>query len=267
MILDRIAAVKKKRLVRLKERTPLSALSAQIALDASFAQNEQLSFEEAVLNAEFAVIAESKRASPSQGLLSQAYDPQANARRYARYGADAVSVLTEEDFFMGSSADLQAVKEGTALPLLRKDFIIDEWQIYESKVLRADAVLLIAALLTDWEMNRFLSIAQTLGLSVLTEVHNREELTRALDCGATLLGINNRDLKTFHVSLDTTEALMPCIPRGRTVISESGVRTPEDVQRLKGLGVRGVLIGEALMRAASVEDMMLHLFGRRAAVP
>lgn len=267
MILDRIAAAKKKRLAWLMEHTPLSALMDQIALNAPSALEGSLLFEEAMLNTEFAVIAESKKASPSQGLLSEYYDPQANARQYARCGADAVSVLTEEDFFMGSSVDLQAVKEAVTLPVLRKDFILDEWQIYESKVLGADAVLLIAALLTDGEMNHFLSIAQTLGLSVLTEVHNRAELIRALDCGATLLGINNRDLQTFQVSLDTTEALMPYIPKGRPVISESGVHTPADVLRLQGLGVRGVLIGEALMRARSVEDRMMDLFGRRAVLP
>jgi indole-3-glycerol phosphate synthase len=197
-----------------------------------------------------AIIAEVKRASPSAGQIAPAADSVLQAQRYEEGGAKAISVLTEVSFFRGSPEDLPAVRQGTTRPLLRKDFVLEEVDLWESVALGADAVLLIARLLPPARLRKLHSLALSFGLSVLVEVHNREELWWALDSGARILGINNRDLATFTVDLHTTEELISEIPEECIAVAESGVTREEQVQWLRTLGVDAVLVGEALMRAS-----------------
>ena len=202
----------------------------------------------------FNIIAEFKRRSPSAGTIRQDLSANDVATRYERGGASAISVLTDEQYFGGSVSDLQAIRASTALPLLRKDFIIDEIQIYEAAVVGADAVLLIAAVLDDALLARLRAVAEDeLGLDALVEVHTSEELHRAVRAGAQIIGANNRDLRTFRTSLDTSERLIAEAPRDRIMISESGLQNPKSLRHLKALGFRGFLIGEALMRAPDPE--------------
>lgn len=206
------------------------------------------------------VIAEIKRASPVKGLLREEFDPVALARAYTRGGAVAISVITEGEFFRGSPAFLPAVREATPLPLLRKDFIFDPYQIYESRALGADAVLLIASILDRARLASLLALTRELGMEALVEVHTEEELRRVLAAGARLVGINNRDLRSFRTDLHTTFALRRHIPDPEvTVVSESGIRTPEDLRRLAAAGVHAALIGEALMRAPDPEAFLREL--------
>lgn len=198
----------------------------------------------------FNIIAEIKRASPSQGDIRRDISPAALAREYEAGGAAAISVLTEEDNFKGSLEDLREVRASASLPLLRKDFIVDEWQLYEAAVARADALLLIVAALDDATLARLRRITEDdLGMDALVEVHTAGELRRAASCGAKLIGVNNRNLHTFEVSLETSAKLIAQAPADALLISESGLRTHADLRRLKMLGYRGFLIGENLMRA------------------
>ncbi|HEV2882347.1 MAG TPA: indole-3-glycerol phosphate synthase TrpC [Pyrinomonadaceae bacterium] len=198
----------------------------------------------------FNVIAEIKRASPSLGDIRRDASPAGIALRYEAGGAAAISVLTEEDHFRGSLEDLRAVRAVTSLPLLRKDFIVDEWQLYEAAAAHADALLLIVAALEDATLARLRRIAEDeLGMDALVEVHTGEELRRAAVCGAGIIGVNNRNLHTFEVSLETSVELIGDAPPGALLVSESGLRTHADLRRLKSLGYRGFLVGETLMRA------------------
>ncbi len=197
-----------------------------------------------------AIIAEFKRASPSLGVIRSDADAAEMAARYEAGGARAISVLTEPQYFKGSLDDLRAVRASTKLPILRKDFIIDEFQIEEAAAVGADAVLLIVAALTDAELLRFRILAEDeLGLDALVEVHSAAEMQRASGSGATLIGVNNRDLRTFATSLDTSEQLAALAPAGTTLVSESGISSATDIERLRRCGFRGFLIGESLMRA------------------
>lgn len=205
------------------------------------------------------MIAEVKKASPSKGVICESFDPLETAREYFEAGVEAVSVLTEPDYFHGSDEYLVKIRQALPVPILRKDFMIDLWQVYQSRCLGADAILLIAAILNDDELKKFLVVAGILGLECLVEVHDRRELERALEAGARMIGINNRDLKTFNVSLDTTAALINHIPRNIAVVSESGIQDAKDMQTLKELNVDAVLIGETLMRAASVQEKIREL--------
>jgi len=206
------------------------------------------------------VIAEIKRASPVKGILREEFDPVALARAYTWGGAAAISVITEEDFFRGSPAFLPAVREATPLPLLRKDFLFDPYQIYESRALGADAVLLIAAILDQAQLAGLLALTRELGMEALVEVHTAAELRRALAAGARLIGINNRDLRSFRTDLNTTLELRGHIPDPEvTVVSESGIRAPEDLRRLAAAGVHAALIGEALVRAPNPEARLREL--------
>jgi len=208
------------------------------------------------------LIAEVKRASPSRGLLRADLDAVALARTYAGAGAAAISVLTEERYFQGSLADLKAVRQALeGPPLLRKDFIFDMYQVFEARAYGADAMLLIAAILNPGLLTSLIALARSLGLECLVEVHDEPELERALMAGAEILGINNRDLRTFEVDLATTERLRPLVPPEVTVVAESGVHTRADVQRLAALGVHGVLIGEALVLADDPAAKIRELFG------
>lgn len=211
-----------------------------------------------------AVIAEFKRRSPSAGTLHHAPDLHELVGAYARGGASALSVLTEGRHFDGTLEDLRSARSVSALPILRKDFILDDYQLYEAKVARADAVLLIVAALEPEQLRALHERAGTLGLDVLVEVHDREELRAALELGAELIGVNNRDLRDFSVDVERTEKLMGEIPAGVTVVSESGIAQAEQLGRLEDAGVAAVLVGETLMRSADPEAALRALRGDRA---
>jgi indole-3-glycerol phosphate synthase len=197
-----------------------------------------------------AVIAEIKKASPSKGVLREDFRPGEIAASYERNGAAALSVLTDARFFQGSADALAQARAASALPALRKDFIVDAWQVFESRAMGADAVLLIAAVLDDAELADFEAHALGLGMSVLVEVHDGNELDRALRLRTPLLGINNRNLRTFEVALETTLGLLPRVPAGRLVVTESGIGAPADIRKMREAGVHAFLVGEAFMRAA-----------------
>lgn len=196
-----------------------------------------------------AIIAEIKKASPSKGLLSETFDPPVIAQMYERGGAAALSVLTDERFFQGRFADLQAARKAVRIPALRKDFTIDRLHIVEAAAKGADAVLLIAAILETAEMRAFRELAESYGLDALVEVHDGEELDRALESGATIVGVNNRDLRTFEVRLETSLQLAERMPAGVLTVSESGIHSGADVRLLRGAGYRAFLVGEHLMKA------------------
>jgi indole-3-glycerol phosphate synthase len=207
------------------------------------------------------VIAEVKKASPSAGVIRSDFDPVAVARTYERHGASCVSVLTDGPYFQGSLSDLRAVRAAVELPLLRKDFVIDRYQLLEARLAGADAVLLIAEALPGNELAALHRQAVELGLDVLVELHDADQLPRVLDCGANLVGINNRDLRTFRTRLDHTLDLLPRVPAGVAVVSESGIRTHDDLLRLAAAGVRAVLVGESLMRSPDVGAALDALLG------
>ena len=205
------------------------------------------------------LIAEIKKASPSKGILRGDFNPARIAMTYQANGASAISVLTDERFFEGKLEYIKTVKEHVSLPVLRKDFIIDEYQIYESVWAGADAILLIAELLSTNEIALFYNLAVSLGLDVLTEVHNEEDVEKALTTGANIIGINNRDLHTFKVDLGATQKLARIIPQNKVRVSESGIKSYEDVMFLKSLGINAVLIGEAFMEAADIAAKMREI--------
>ena len=207
-----------------------------------------------------AVIAEIKRASPSKGVLRANFDPAAIARSYEMAGAACMSVLTDRQFFQGSAEDLIKARAACALPALRKDFLIDPYQAFEARALGADCVLLIAACLEDGPMHELEKVAHTLGMAVLVEVHDARELERALALETRLIGINNRNLRTFETRLETTLELLPSIPPGRMVITESGILSTADVRRMRARGVDAFLVGEAFMRADDPGKELTKLF-------
>jgi indole-3-glycerol phosphate synthase len=207
-----------------------------------------------------AVIAEIKKASPSKGLLRADFRPAEIARSYEAAGAACLSVLTDIDFFQGSDAYLRAAREACALPVLRKDFTIDAYQVYESRVLEADCILLIAAALGDAELRELSGLAVELGMDVLIEVHDGDELARALPVNTPLVGVNNRNLRTFETRLEITLDLLPHIPAERIVVTESGIHTRADVQRMRAQGVNAFLVGEAFMKAADPGVSLAELF-------
>jgi indole-3-glycerol phosphate synthase len=205
------------------------------------------------------LIAEVKKASPSKGTLNAGLDPAAQARIYERVGAAAASVLTDERYFRGALGDLIAVRASVELPLLRKDFILDEYQLWESRAAGADAVLLIVAALDDARLRDLHQAAQGIGLATLVEVHTAAELDRALSLGAPLIGVNNRDLQTLETSLEPSLALLPRIPCAHTAVSESGILTRDDVERVVRAGAHAVLVGEGLVRASDVAAKVREL--------
>ena len=211
------------------------------------------------LGSDIAVIAEVKKASPSAGIIAPDFNPLSQAREYARGGAHALSVLTDEKYFHGHLTYLRQIREQVELPLLRKDFILHELQVYESVVAGADAILLIVASLDDATLRKLYDTAKACQLDILVEVHNLPEMERALELGADMIGINNRNLKTFQVDLATTEALAEEIPSDAVAISESGIRDGADVRRVRAAGINAVLVGETLMRAKNVPAKLAEL--------
>jgi indole-3-glycerol phosphate synthase len=211
------------------------------------------------LGGDVAVIAEVKKGSPSAGIIAPDFNPLSQAREYSRGGAHALSILTDEKYFHGHLTYLKQIRENVELPLLRKDFIVHELQVYESVVAGADAILLIVASLDDATLRRLYDCAKTCQLDVLVEVHDLREMDRALELGADMIGINNRNLKTFEVDLATTEQLAEEIPNDAVGISESGIKTAEDVRRVRAVGINAVLVGETLMRAKNVPQKLAEL--------
>ncbi len=256
MILDRIVAAKRQEVASLKEATPLAHLKGAIA-DLPPVRD----FRGAISNSDCSIIAEVKRSSPSKGRIREHFDPVQIAAIYQANGARAVSVLTDEPFFEGKGRYLSEIKKVIDLPLLRKDFIIDPYQIYETRFLGGDALLLIAALLEEGALREYIQVAETLGLAPLVEVHTKAELTKALAAGADIIGINNRDLKTFSTDIQTTLELIPLIPSDRTVVTESGIATRGDIEQLMKAGIHCFLIGETLMRAEDIGGKLRELLG------
>ncbi|QSF43188.1 indole-3-glycerol phosphate synthase TrpC [Paenibacillus tianjinensis] len=264
MYLDKIVATK------IKEVEALSKIfSLKDAEETISGLTATKGFREALVsrrNREIGLIAEVKKASPSKGLIRADFDPVSIAQGYEAGGADCLSVLTDTDYFQGSGLYLQQVRAAVNLPLLRKDFIIDERQIYEARILGADAVLLIAAILTAGQLAAFTDLSASLGLDVLIEVHDRSELELVAGTGKieqphVLLGINNRNLRTFETKLETTAELAALVPCGVPVISESGIAGPDDIKYLRQTSTTGVLVGEYLMRQQNVEDAVYELLG------
>ena len=208
------------------------------------------------------VIAEFKRRSPSKGTLREAADAGAIAAAYRANGAAALSVLTDERYFGGNERDLREARDAAGLPALRKDFIVDEYQVFESALIGADAILLIARILSDAELRRFLDLAGRCGLATLVETHNAEEIERAVAADATIIGVNSRDLDTFEVNLDTALRLRAMIPDGCVTVAESGIHTREDVERVAAAGYDAMLVGESLMRSPDPGRKLAELLGR-----
>jgi indole-3-glycerol phosphate synthase len=257
-ILDRIVADKRVELAAAASSVTLAELRAQAGNAPAVRP-----FVSALKGTRVTLIAEVKKASPSRGLLRAYFDPVAIARAYADAGAAAISVLTDEKHFQGSLADLRLIRDALphGPPLLRKDFLFDKYQVYEARCVGADAVLLICAILEPQLFQELMDCAEKLGMDVLVEVHDEKELRVALSAGAQLIGINNRDLRTFEVDLATTERLAPLVPDGTTVVAESGISTRVDVRRLEACGVGAVLIGEALITADDAGAKIRELFG------
>ena len=258
MILDEIVAYKKEELVETKRRAPLADIRARAA-----EAGPLRGFGKALsAGTDIRLIAEVKKASPSKGVIRQDFDPVKIAGVYEQSGAACLSVLTEKKYFQGSLDYLGAIRKAVGLPLLRKDFIIDEYQIHEARAGGADAILLIAACLERRQLEDFLGSAHQLGMDVLVESHTHQELDKALLSGATLVGINNRDLQSFTVSLDTTLSLLKDIPDDRVVVSESGIRSRDDVMKLRQAGVDAILVGESLMREKDIGEKVKELLGK-----
>ena len=232
-----------------KQRQRADAVVAVDELERRAATLRRRDFAAALSSAPPAIIAEIKRASPSRGVLAEGIDPAAVAAAYARGGAAALSVLTEERYFAGSLADLEAARAAVSLPVLRKDFTLDEYHVAEAAAHGADAILLIAAILPRERLRRLREYAAELGMAALVEVHDRRELEAALDSGARIIGVNNRDLRSFEVRLETSLELALEIPSGVVRVSESGIHSAEDVRRLLGAGYQAFLVGEHLIRA------------------
>jgi len=258
-VLDRILAVKAEEIAQAKEVRSEAALRREA--EAAERPRDFVGALRAKISAgQAAVIAEIKKASPSKGVLREPFDPEAIARSYARHGAACLSVLTDARFFQGRAEHLTAARAASGLPVLRKDFVIDPYQVYESRALGADCILLIVAALAPPQMRELAALADSLGMAVLAEAHNRAELELALELATPLIGINNRDLRSFETTLDTTLGLLPHVPAPRIVVTESGILAPEQVARLKRAGVLVFLVGEAFLRAADPGMEMERLF-------
>ena len=258
-ILDKIIAVKREEVAVASGRKSLAVMRAD-AESRVLTRDFVGAMRAKIAAGRAAVIAEIKKASPSKGVLRQDFIPADIAQRYAEHGAACLSVLTDVQFFQGCVDYLKQARASCQLPVLRKDFIVDAYQVYESRVMGADAILLIASCLDDAQMKEFEAIARSLDMAVLVEVHDAPELERALQLATPLIGINNRNLKTFEVSLDTTLTLMRDVPANRLLVTESGIHTRDDVLRMGAAGVNAFLVGEAFMRAPDPGVALADLF-------
>jgi indole-3-glycerol phosphate synthase len=259
-ILNKIVAVKREEVAAAMARKPLDVVRAD-AESRVLTRDFVGALRAKIAAGQPAVIAEVKKASPSKGVLRADFIPADIAQSYAEYGAACLSVLTDVQFFQGCVDYLKQARASCQLPVLRKDFMVDAYQIYESRAMGADAILLIAACLDDAQMKDFEAIARSLDMAVLVEVHDGAELVRALKLKTPLIGVNNRNLKTFEVSLDTTLTLMHDIPADRLLVCESGIHTRDDVLRMGAAGVNAFLVGEAFMRAQEPGEALAALFG------
>jgi len=262
VILDKIIHDKREELEETKKGASLRELQNKVRLT-----QKRRSLENALRNEGVSLIAEVKKASPLAGVIRVDFDPIEIGKIYEKGGAAAISVLTERKHFMGDLQFLSDIRKVVSIPLLRKDFIFDEYQVYESKIGCADAVLLIAAILSDDEISELIDLCETIDLEALVEVHTEEELKRVLGTNARIIGINNRNLDTLEVDLTTTKALMTVISKDEnareiTIVSESGIRTPEDLELVREAGVDAVLVGEALMRGGVIEENLEGLLGK-----
>ncbi len=264
MILDEIADKTRNRIAKQKELVPEETIKQQayeITQKEKACGRMTFPFERALRQEGISFICEVKKASPSKGVIAETFPYVEIAKEYEHAGASALSVLTEPYYFQGSNTYLQEIAGQVNIPILRKDFTVDAYMLYEAKIIGASAVLLICAILNDAELEEYAAVAQELGLSALVEAHTEEEVCRAKKCGARIIGVNNRDLKTFHVDIHTSERLRRLVPEDVVYVSESGIRTPDDVRRLKENGTDAVLIGETLMRSADKKAALDTLRG------
>ncbi len=253
-MLDKIIAQKKEEVEHRKKTVPLSYLQERIAQ-----QKPAIDLALALKGNHIRLIAEVKQASPSRGILSPNFNPAQLAQTYAEGGAAAISILTEANYFMGNLEHLATIRKAVGLPLLRKDFVFDPYQVYESRAYGADALLLIVAILSQQQLKELTALSHSLGLSCLVEVHNEGEVERAMLSEVEIIGINNRDLNTFAVDINTTCRLRPLIPREKIVVSESGIKSRKDVEKLKKWGIDAMLVGETLVTARDVLVKMKEL--------
>lgn len=256
MILDEICAYKREELVRTKQRVPLDELTEKIA-----AAPAPRNFRAALREPGISLIAEVKKASPVKGEFLPGVTAHSLGNLYEASGARAISVLTDEKYFKGSLQDLTSVHHEVRVPCLRKDFMVDPYQIYEARAAHADAILLIVRVLSDREIEEFQELALSLNMAVLVETHDEGEIERALRAGAHIIGINNRNLDTFEVDLETTLRLKRLVPGGNVLVSESGIFTRKDVQRLEDGGVDAVLVGEAIVTSKNIQEKIQELIG------
>ena len=259
-ILDKIVAVKHEEVAAAKKKRSLEAVRED-AFSRVLTRDFEGALRAKIAAGKPAVIAEVKKASPSKGVLRAEFIPADIAQSYAEHGAACLSVLTDRQFFQGSADYLKQARASCDLPVLRKDFIVDPYQVYEARSMGADAILLIAACLSDAQMGEFEAMARSMDMAVLVEVHDAAELQRALKLKTRLVGINNRNLRTFEVSLDTTLGMLKDVPPDRLLVTESGILKREDVQRMRAAGVHGFLVGEAFMRAEDPGAALAELFG------
>ena len=255
-MLDEIVEKTKERLVESKKNKSLEELKEEVQ---KLEITQDFQFKKALSEEGISIIAEVKRASPSKGLIAQDFDYLTIAKEYEEAGASAISVLTEPYFFKGSNDYLKEIAENVSIPILRKDFVIDEYMIWEAKSIGASAVLLIVSILSIVELKKFLDLAHDLGLSAIVETHDGDEIRTALNVGAEIIGVNNRDLTDFTVNIENSINLRRCVSGDVIFISESGIKTPEDVRKLKENNVDAVLIGETLMKSDDKKSMISEL--------
>ena len=255
-MLEKIVAKTKERLIEAKSNKSLDELKGEVS---SLDINDEFPFKKALKDPEIAIIAEVKKASPSKGLIAEDFDYIEIAKDYEQAGASAISVLTEPYFFQGSNDFLKEISENVSIPILRKDFTIDEYMIYEAKLLGASAILLIVSILDANQLKEYLDLAHELGLSAIVETHDADEIRTAMDAGAGIIGVNNRDLADFTVDINNSINLRRLVSEDIIFISESGIKTKEDVSRLKENNVDAVLIGETLMRSDDKKSLILEL--------
>lgn len=263
MILDDLAAATRARVARKKQNAPFEEVREQAIQLAKREETFTFPFERAIAKENISFICEVKKASPSKGIIAENFPYLDIARDYERAGADCISVLTETDYFKGDDRFLREISTEVSIPTIRKDFIIDPYMIYEAKLLGASCVLLIAALLGTDTIREYKAVCDELGLSALVEAHDEAEVQSALDAGARMIGVNNRDLKTFTVDISNSIRLRSLVPGDILFVAESGIGTAEDIQALRQAGVNGVLIGETLMRSSDKAAMLGQLRGMR----